>query len=272
MNSSIILANLSKSLIFKQLRKCHSVFGYKDILSPEKNLEKFSILPVISDQHDLAMKLIKQYCLSEHVMVKAKKMDLTNDRALDEYLVGILKQGNTLLAKTDTDETAGICVCFASCQVDARNLRTYAFYRQDPNTKDFLNFTAKLQETPNLWDVFKQQKIFEIKMLAVLPQFRRQGLAATLVEKARESSLDQGYKIVRMDCLNPYDYKIAERNMMTCIVKFPLHKLRGPNAPFVKRNSKHNCLVRVYVDARTDDNPDRTALKKRQADLESLIE
>ncbi|XP_053606826.1 uncharacterized protein LOC128673180 isoform X2 [Plodia interpunctella] len=234
--------------------------------------ERFSIMPVTSNQHELAVELMKQYCLREHVIVKARKMDLTADKALDEYLIGILKQGNTLLAKTEDDKTAGICVGFASAPVDSRNLRTYAFYRQDPNTKDFLNFTAKMQETPNLWEVFKQQKIFEIKMLAVLPDFRRQGLAVTMVEKARETAFDQGFKVIRMDCLNSYDYKIAERNMMQCIVKFPLHKLRGPHAPFVKRSSKYNCLVRVYVDAKTDDRPDRIARKQRQVELESLIE
>lgn len=40
----------------------------------------------------------------------------------------------------------------------------FFFYFQDPNTKDFLYFTAKLQETPNLWDTYKQAKVFEVNL------------------------------------------------------------------------------------------------------------
>ncbi|KAI8426104.1 hypothetical protein MSG28_005063 [Choristoneura fumiferana] len=76
---------------------------------------------------------------------------------------------------------------------------------KDPNTKDFLYFTAKLQETPNLWKTYNVPKIFEIKMLAVIPELRRLGLATMLAEKSKELARDQGYNVVRMDCINPYE-------------------------------------------------------------------
>lgn len=42
-------------------------------------------------------------------------------------------------------------------------------------------------------------------MLSVLPEFRRQGLAAAMVEKAKDIAHDQGYDVVRMNCINPYE-------------------------------------------------------------------
>ncbi|KAF9786571.1 hypothetical protein SFRURICE_016294 [Spodoptera frugiperda] len=252
-------------------KQCHSVFGIMELIRQEKP-EHFALSQVTSEHHDIALQVIKQYFLSEHVLVQARNMDISNDCALDEYLVSLLKQGNSIFAKAEDGTIAGLCVNFASSPIDPRNLRNYAFYRQDPNTKDFLYFTAKLQETPNLWDVFKQQKVYEIKMLTVLPEFRRQGLGVFMAEKSKELAHDQGYNVIRMDCINPYDYKIAERCMLQCLVKFPLHKVRGANAPFIKRSSKFNRLVRVYVDARAQPDTDRTTLKNRQQDLESLIE
>ncbi|KAJ8713597.1 hypothetical protein PYW07_013967 [Mythimna separata] len=242
-----------------------------DALQQEKP-EHFSLSRVTSQHQGMALEVIKQYYLSEHVLVQSRNMDISNDCALDEYLIGLLKQGNSLFARAESGALAGLCVSFASSPVDPRNLRNYAFYRQDPNTKDFLYFTAKMQETPNLWDIFKQQKVYEIKMIMVLPEFRRQGLAVYLAEKSKELAQDQGYNVIRMDCINPYDYKIAERCMLQCLVKFPLHKVRGANAPFIKRSSEYNRCVRVYVDARSQPDLDRTTVRTRQQDLESLIE
>uniref|UniRef100_A0A2A4K277 N-acetyltransferase domain-containing protein n=1 Tax=Heliothis virescens TaxID=7102 RepID=A0A2A4K277_HELVI len=252
-------------------KQCHSVFGIMDLIHQEKP-EHFALSQVTSESHDVAVHLIKRYFLSEHVLVRARNMDISNDCALDEYLISLLKQGNSLFAKAEDGTVAGLCVSFASSPVDPKNLRNYAFYRQDPNTKDFLYFTAKLQETPNLWEVFKQQKIFEIKMITVLPEFRRQGLAVFMAEKSIELARDQGYNVIRMDCINPYDYKIAERCMLQCLVKFPLHKVRGANAPFIKRSSEFNRCVRVYVEARSQPDVDRTTVRSRRQDLESLIE
>ncbi|KAL0822383.1 hypothetical protein ABMA28_004472 [Loxostege sticticalis] len=259
---------LSTNLLQSQSRKCHSVFDFKELLQQEKT-ENFTVHPVLSEQHQMAVDVIKEHYLREHVLVRARSMDL-NDRALDEYLGSLLKQGNTLYARTEDGAVAGVCVNFASSQVDPRNLRLYAYYRQDPDVKDFLCFTAKLQETPNLWEAYQQKKIFEIKMLTVLPEYRRQGLAITLAERSKEQAIDLGYKVIRMDCINPYDYKVAERCMLQCIVKFPLHKLRGPHAPYIKRSSELNRFVRVYVAAQPD-TADHTLLQ-RQIDLESLIE
>ncbi|CAH0584413.1 unnamed protein product [Chrysodeixis includens] len=260
----------------QQLRKCHSVFGIIDLIQQEKVLkrvpENFTMSQVTSENHDLALQLIKRYFLSEHVLVRARNMDLSNDCALDEYLVGLLKQGNSIFARDEDGKAAGLCVSFASSPVDPKNLRNYAFYRQDPNTKDFLYFTAKLQETPNLWEVYKQQKVYEIKMITVVPEYRRQGLAVHMAEKSKELAHDQGYNVIRMDCINPFDYKIAERCMLQCLVKFPLHKVRGANAPFIKRSSEYNRCVRVYVDARAQPDVDQKTVKSRQQDLESLIE
>ncbi|XP_052754909.1 uncharacterized protein LOC113521424 [Galleria mellonella] len=269
--SKLTIPNITKTSRIRHVKKCHSIFGIKDLLNQEK-FENFTIVPVASEHHEPAMDIIKRHYLKEHVLVRARNMDLSNDRALDEYLTNLFKQGNTLLAKTEDDKIAGICVGFASSPVDPQNLRNYAFYRQDPNTKDFLYFTAKLQETPNLWEIFKQQKIYEIRMLAVAPEYRRQGLAVLLIEKSKEQAHDQSYKVLRMDCINPYDYKIAERCMLQCLVKFPLHKLRGANAPYIKRSSKHNKCVRVYVQVRLADTPDRTTMKQRAIELENLIE
>ncbi|VVD03241.1 unnamed protein product [Leptidea sinapis] len=218
-----------------------------------------------------ALDIIKQYYLSEHVFVRARSyIDINEDRAIDEYITSILKQGNSLCAVVDDGSIAGLCLNFASSPVDPSILRNFAFYRQNADTKDFLYFIAKLQEIPNLWEFYKVPKIFEIKMLTVLPEYRRQGLAVMMAEKSKELSHDQGYNVVRMDCINQYDYKIAERCMMSCLVKFPLHKLRGPNAPFIKRSSSENRYVRVYVDARTHTDKDKEV--KRRLELEELIE
>ncbi|XP_059053969.1 uncharacterized protein LOC131848203 [Achroia grisella] len=268
--SKFTIFNISKTCL-KHVKKCYSIFGIKDLLNQEK-FENFTIVPVTSEYHAPAMDIIKRHFLSEHVLVRARCMDLSNDRALDEYLISLFIQGNTLLAKTDDDKIVGICVGFASSPVDPRNLQNYAFYRQDPNTKDFLSFTAKLQETPNLWDIFKQQKIYEIRMLTVVPEYRRQGLAVLLTERSKEQAHDQGYKILRMDCINSYDYKIAERCILQCLVKFPLHKLRGTNASYIRRSSKYNRCVRVYVQARLEDTPDRETVKQRSIELENVME
>ncbi|OWR53604.1 hypothetical protein KGM_213577 [Danaus plexippus plexippus] len=252
-----------------QSRKCHSLFGIKDILQQQEQPDVFSIHLVKKQDHEMAVELIKTHYLTEHVLVRTRKMDLSNDNALDEYLVSLMKQGNTIFAKTEDGRVAGICVNFATSPVDCQNLRNYAFYRQDPNTKDFLYFNAKLQETPNLWNIYKQPKVFEIKMLAVLPEFRRQGLGTRLAEKSMSQAQDQGYNVIRMDCINPYDYKIAERLLLNCIVKYPLHKLRGANASFVKRSSEHNTCVRVYVNTRVQNE---SCYVNSKEDLENIFE
>ncbi|XP_068618722.1 uncharacterized protein [Battus philenor] len=254
-----------------QRRKCHSVFGLQDLLRQEKP-EQFSITAITSAEHEKAIEVLKEHYLNEHVLVQSRMMRLNDDRAIDEYLIGLLRQGNSLFIKTEDDQVAGICVSYASSPVDLRNLRNYAFYRQDPNTKDFLNFTAKLQETPNLWVLFKEPKIYEIKMITVKPEYRRQGLAVMLVEKSMAQAFDQGYKVIRMDCINQYDYKVAERCMLSCLTRFPLHKLHGTNQPYIKKDSKYNRFVRVYVEARIQgDQPDKVRFRQRQ-DIESLIE
>lgn len=56
--------------------------------------------------------------------------------------------------------------------------------------------------------------------------------------------------------------------MLSCLVKFPLHKLRGAKASFIKKNSEHNKYVRVYVDAPVAlDAPD-----SRMIDFESMFQ
>lgn len=46
-----------------------------------------------SKHHGIALDVIKQYYLREHVLVQSRNMDISNDCALDEYLIGLLKQG-----------------------------------------------------------------------------------------------------------------------------------------------------------------------------------
>lgn len=46
---------------------------------------------------------------------------------------------------------------------------------------------------------------FQVKMLTVLPAFRRMGLAVMLTEKSMAQAKDQGFKVIRMDCINPYE-------------------------------------------------------------------
>ncbi|XP_045766747.1 uncharacterized protein LOC123868317 isoform X1 [Maniola jurtina] len=265
---SKFLPTIAKRFRFIQKRNCYSIFGIKDLVQHEKQPDSFSIVPVQSSNHETAIRMAKRYFLTEHVFVRARHMDLNNDRAIDEYIIGLLKQGNSLFAKTADGTVAGFCINFAASPVDPQNLRNYAYYRQDPNTKDFLYFTAKLQETPHLWNIFKEDKVFEIKMLAVLPEYRRQGLATMLAQKSKEQAKDQGYKIVRMDCINPYDHKIAERCMLSCLVKFPVHKLRGTNAPFIKKSSDHNTCLRVFVEAPVKQD----APNMKQIDFESMFE
>ncbi|CAG9561358.1 unnamed protein product [Danaus chrysippus] len=156
-----------------QSRKCHSLFGIKDILQQEQP-DIFSIHLVKKQDHEMAVDLIKTHYLTEHVLVRTRNMDLSNDNALNEYLVSLMKQGNTIFAKTEDGRVAGICVNFTTSPVDCQNLRTYAFYRQ-------------------------------IKMLTVLPEFRRQGLGTKLAEKSMFQAQDQGYNVIRMDCINPYE-------------------------------------------------------------------
>ncbi|CAB3247634.1 unnamed protein product [Arctia plantaginis] len=263
------LGNHLKSLT-TQTRTCHSVFGIKELIQPQK-LGNFRVSQVSPDEHNKMLDIIKQYYMPNHVLVRDRNLDLSSDCALDEYFLNLFKQGNSLYLTAEDGTVAGLSVNFASSPVDPRNLRNYAFYRQDSNTKDFLYFMAKMQETPNLWDIFKESKIFEIKMIAVLPEFRRQGLATLLAEKSKELAHDQNYNIVRMDCINPHDYKIAERCMMNCVIKFPLHKVRGATAPFIKRSSDLNVLLRVYVAARAQPNV-KDDLDHELKRLELLIE
>ena len=42
-------------------------------------------------------------------------------------------------------------------------------------------------------------------MITVLPEFRRQGLAVLMAEKSKELAKDQGYNVIRMDCINPFE-------------------------------------------------------------------
>ncbi|CAK1544973.1 unnamed protein product [Leptosia nina] len=260
---------LIRTLNIMHCRKCHNVFGIKDLLQPEKH-ETLNIQHLRAENQEMALDIIKRYYLSEHIISRSRKIDLSEDRAIDEYLLSIFKQGNSIYAKTEDGAVAGLCINFALSPVDPKNLRNFAFYRQDPNTKDFMYFIAKLQETPNLWNLFNQTKIFEIQMLTVLPEYRRQGLASMLVEKSKEQAQELNYNVVRMDCINPYDFKIAERCKLSCLVKFPLHKLRGPNAPFIKRSSEHNRCVRVYVHVNTQTDKDKDI--RHCDDLVNLLE
>lgn len=57
---------------------------------------QFSVSPIMKEDHKMAVSILKKYFLSEHVLVQARKMDLSNDRALDEYLVNLLQQGNLM--------------------------------------------------------------------------------------------------------------------------------------------------------------------------------
>ncbi|XP_023947009.1 uncharacterized protein LOC112052232 [Bicyclus anynana] len=262
-----ILSTVSKQFRLLQIRNCYSIFGINDLVQQEKP-EKYTIVPVQTYNHETAVRLAKRYFLSDHVFVRARHMDLNNDSAVDDYIAGLIKQGNSMFARTDGGAIAGVCINFVAEPDDPKKLRNYAFYRQDPNTKDFLYYTAKLQETPNLWNTFNADKIFEIKMIAVLPEYRRQGVATMLAQKSKTRAKDLGYDVIRMDCINPYDYKIAERCMLSCLAKFSLHKLRGTTAPFIKKASEHNTCVRVYVDAPAkQDSPEM-----KMADLESMFE
>lgn len=54
---------------------------------------EFLLSPVGVKEHEVAINMLKQHYLSEHVMVRARNIDLTDDRAIDEYLVSLLKQG-----------------------------------------------------------------------------------------------------------------------------------------------------------------------------------
>lgn len=58
--------------------------------------------------------------------------------------------------------------------------------------------------------------------------------------------------------------------MLSCLVNYPLHKLRGAHAPFIKRSSEHNRCVRVYVAHAQYDSPEMS-LMRQQVD-ESMFE
>ncbi|KAG7295941.1 hypothetical protein JYU34_021029 [Plutella xylostella] len=256
-----------------QWRQCHSVFGIKKLIETEKLPEQdFELHRITPDLYQPAVDMIKRDFLPLHVLCQYKKMDLSNDRSLDEYIVRLLKQGNSMCALQQDGSLAAVSVNYASSRCDPDNLRQYAYYRQDPNTKDFFYFLAKLQETPNLWTMFNQQKIFEMKMLCVSPGCRRRGLATRLARRAREAATDQGYCVLRLDCLNKYDYKLAERLMMRCISRYPLHRLRGAAAPFVKKSSELNRVVRVYVEGSECREVAETIEMVRKKAPESLIE
>lgn len=53
----------------------------------------FTISQVKKEHHEMALEMIKQHYLNEHVLVRSRHMDLWDDRALDEYLIGLIKQG-----------------------------------------------------------------------------------------------------------------------------------------------------------------------------------
>lgn len=42
-------------------------------------------------------------------------------------------------------------------------------------------------------------------MLAVAPEFRRKGLATSMVERAMMQAYDQGFNVTRIDCINSYE-------------------------------------------------------------------
>ncbi|XP_061714958.1 uncharacterized protein LOC133523415 [Cydia pomonella] len=248
----------------------HNVLGIEDLMQREKP-GKILIEPILKKQYHQAVQILKEHYLSEHVLIRAHGLDVMQDNALDEYLYSLLKQGNTVCAKTYDGKPVGICVNIASGPADSKILRDYAHYRQDPHTKEFLTFIAKLQETLNLWDVFKVPKIFEIKMLTVIPEYRRRGLATMLAESSNEMAETQGYDIVRMDCMNPHDFKIAERLLFHCMAKFPLKALRARTRIGHGDHYTPVGYVRVYVGARTRDQPD-AELKQKRRELESLVE
>ncbi|XP_047993546.1 uncharacterized protein LOC125231981 [Leguminivora glycinivorella] len=248
----------------------HNVLGIEDLMQREK-ISKILIEPMAVDQHHQAVQILKEHYLREHVLIRAHGMNVMHDNALDEYLYNLLRQGNTICAKTYDGTPVGICVNTVSNSVDPKILKDYAHYRQDPATKEFLSFIAKLQETPNLWDVFKVPKIFEIKMLTVIPKYRRRGLATMLAESSNEMADTQGYDVVRMDCINPHDYKIAERLLFHCMAKIPLKVLHARNQIGHGDHYTPVGYVRVYVGARSRDHPD-SELKKKRRELESLVE
>lgn len=75
-----------------------------------------------------------------------------------------------------------------------------------------------------------------------------------------------------------FSYKIAERCMMSCIAKYPIHKLRSPTAPFIKRNSEYNKYLRVYIhlqmQSQSNDNTKklRETAKMCKMNLDDVLE
>lgn len=55
--------------------------------------DNFVVSQVRVEEHETALDVLKQHYLPTHVLVRARNMDLSGDQALDEYLVGLLKQG-----------------------------------------------------------------------------------------------------------------------------------------------------------------------------------
>lgn len=235
-----------KLLALLNIKHCHSVFGIHKLIKRDTP-NNFKVYPIAKDVQSSVISIIKEFYLSEHVFVKYRHINITQDHAIDEYLRAVLRQGNSLCAKTEDGSIAGVCINCVTTPIEVQNLYNFAFYRQDVNLKDLLSFMAKLDETPNLWKTLQLSKIFEIKMLTVLPQFRRQGLAVLLAERSKALALEEGHKCVRLNCINDYDYKIAEHCMMRCIAKYPLHRIRSPKGPYINEASEHNKYLRVYL-------------------------
>lgn len=46
---------------------------------------------------------------------------------------------------------------------------------------------------------------FQLKMLTVLPEYRRQGLAVLLADKSKQLAESLGYKVIRFNCINEFE-------------------------------------------------------------------
>lgn len=61
----------------------------------------------------------------------------------------------------------------------------------------------------NLFDEFKVDKIFEVRILSVDSKFRGQGVAKNLLRKCEEVAAENGFRMLKMDATSFFTQKVA---------------------------------------------------------------
>lgn len=242
----------SKFLVIKNL-KYVSVsarsFSFANLFSPWTSKKKEEINPVgyrieIAKADDIrpTLNFVEKNFFTTEPLSRGLNLTRRNlEGCIEVYVLEALKQGMTIIAKSekDNDEIIGACVNLRSCPFDAWKYIELAKCTSSPNTKKLFHVWSLLAREPRLHEDLNEQCIFEIKMLAIKDIHQGQGLGAALFKKSLELARDLNFSYAAMNCTSEYAKKIAEKHEMKPIWEVEYKNILLADAKTPVINSEH---------------------------------